>query len=177
MLSHGSRCTEWSSGSVQNAGISSQPLVIEPEPGCSAPIAHLRAPGQCCTTTDGVPEKRRGSVRLIRSGFWPPCFNDFCKPFVALGDGDATVSRAALRKAGSLVPPLLGALPVSFGIPTIRHQNLYLTDVHGVAHFGRREFDQIATYGELATARLVCWQWTPENCARKQCITGGSPGR
>src|SRR6478736_2918689 len=84
--------------------------------------------------------KGEGSVRLIRSAFWPLCFNDFCKPFVALGGGDATVSRAALRKAGSLVPPLLGALPVSFGIPAIRHQNLYLTDVHSVARFGRREF-------------------------------------
>ena len=116
-------------------------------------------------------------MRLIRSAFCPLCFNDFCKPFVALGDGDATVSRAALRKAGSLVPPLLGALPVSFGIPAIRHQNLYFTDVHGVARFGRREFDQIATYGKLATTRLVCRQWTPASCARKRCITGGLPGR
>jgi hypothetical protein len=48
-----------------------------PEPGCSAPIAHLRAPGRCCTTTDGVPEKGSGRVRLIRSAFWPLCFNDF----------------------------------------------------------------------------------------------------
>jgi hypothetical protein len=94
----------------------------------------------------------RGRAPLIRSAFWPLCFNDFGKLFVALGDGDASVSTAALRKAGSLVPPRLGALPVSFGIPTIRHQNLYLTDVHGVTRFGRREFAQIATYGKLAAA-------------------------
>src|SRR6476620_760069 len=94
------------------------------------------------------------SALLFRSAFPPPCFNDFCKPFVALGDGDASVSRAALRKAGSLVPPLLGALLVSFGIPAIRHQNLY---VHGVAHFSRREFDQIATYGELSRYPPRLW--------------------
>ena len=33
---------------------------IEPEPGCSAPIARLRAPGRCCTTTDGY--RKRGGV-------------------------------------------------------------------------------------------------------------------
>ena len=98
----------------------------------------------------GTLRQGRGPAPLIRSAFWPLCFNDFCKLFVALGEGDASVSLAALRKAGSLVPPLLGALLVSFGIPAIRHQNLYSTDVHGVAHFSRRECDQIATYGELS---------------------------
>jgi hypothetical protein len=75
------------------------------------------------------------------------------------------LSRAALRKAGSLVPPLLGALPVSFGIPAIRHQNLYLTDVHGVAHFGRREFDQIATYGPLPASFVGRPRTAPESNA------------
>ena len=92
----------------------------------------------------------RGRARLIRSAFRPLCFNNFCKLFVALGEDDASVSLAALRKTGSLVPPRLGALLVSFRIPAIRHQNLYLTDVHGVAPFSRRECDQIATYGELS---------------------------
>jgi hypothetical protein len=50
---------------------------------------------------------------LSGSAAGPLCFNDFRKPFVALGDGDAGVSVAPLRKAGRPVPPLLGSLLVS----------------------------------------------------------------
>ena len=58
-----------------------------------------------------------GQCTRYGSSTRPLCFNDVHKPLVALRDGDASVSLAALRKAGSSVPPLLGALPVSFENP------------------------------------------------------------
>ena len=61
---------------------------------------------------------RPGSDNTPRSSTRPLYFNDFDKLFVALGDGDASVSLAPFRKTGSPVPPVLRALPVSFELAT-----------------------------------------------------------
>jgi hypothetical protein len=63
---------------------------------------------------------------LAGSATGPLYFNELYELFIALGEGDTSVSLAPLRKAGSLIPPGFGALLVSFGIPAVRHQNLFL---------------------------------------------------
>jgi hypothetical protein len=103
-----------------------------------------------------------------------PILDSLRQPSVTFGDGEAGRSLFAFAEGLGFLLPLLGTLPVFFGIPTIRHDTSISMGDSAVAIPTARDFIKTKRLQNRAAVFAVSEKWTPNNCARRLRTTGRS---